>query len=100
MTSRSVVLAKPVRTAIGTFGGSLKDVPAPARRNGNSTRGHARRDALKGDVSTLDELDRIFTQIKEDSGKLDIVFAIAGIVKYAALEITEETENSNGGSNE
>jgi acetyl-CoA C-acetyltransferase len=30
MTSqRSVVLAEPVRTAIGTFGGSLKDVPAP-----------------------------------------------------------------------
>ena len=25
MTSRSVVLAAPVRTAIGTFGGSLKD---------------------------------------------------------------------------
>jgi acetyl-CoA C-acetyltransferase len=30
MTSRhSVVFAGPVRTAIGTFGGSLKDVPAP-----------------------------------------------------------------------
>jgi acetyl-CoA C-acetyltransferase len=26
--SRSVVLASPVRTAIGTFGGSLKEVPA------------------------------------------------------------------------
>ena len=26
---RSVVLAAPVRTAIGTFGGSLKEVPAP-----------------------------------------------------------------------
>jgi acetyl-CoA C-acetyltransferase len=30
MTSRSVVFAVPVRTAIGTFGGTLKDVPAPA----------------------------------------------------------------------
>ena len=30
MTSRSVVFAAPVRTAIGTFGGTLKDVPAPA----------------------------------------------------------------------
>jgi acetyl-CoA C-acetyltransferase len=29
MTSRSVVFAEPVRTAIGTFGGALKDVPAP-----------------------------------------------------------------------
>ena len=26
--SRSVVLAAPVRTAIGTFGGTLKDMPA------------------------------------------------------------------------
>jgi acetyl-CoA C-acetyltransferase len=30
MTSRSVVFTEPVRTAIGTFDGSLKDVPAPA----------------------------------------------------------------------
>jgi acetyl-CoA C-acetyltransferase len=30
MTSQhSVVFAEPVRTAIGTSGGSLKDVPAP-----------------------------------------------------------------------
>ena len=29
MTQHSVVFAEPVRTAIGTFGGSLKDVPAP-----------------------------------------------------------------------
>jgi acetyl-CoA C-acetyltransferase len=31
MTSqRSVVFAEPIRTAIGTFGGSLKDMPAPS----------------------------------------------------------------------
>jgi acetyl-CoA C-acetyltransferase len=29
MASRSVVIAEPVRTAIGAFGGTLKDVPAP-----------------------------------------------------------------------
>jgi acetyl-CoA acetyltransferase len=29
MTSRSVVFAEPVRTAIGTFRSSLKDIPAP-----------------------------------------------------------------------
>ena len=29
MSSRSVVLIAPVRTAIGTFGGSLKEIPAP-----------------------------------------------------------------------
>jgi acetyl-CoA C-acetyltransferase len=30
MASKEVVLSSPVRTAIGTFGGSLKDTPAPA----------------------------------------------------------------------
>src|ERR1700722_17353833 len=29
MTLRSVVIAEPVRTAIGAFGGTLKDMPAP-----------------------------------------------------------------------
>jgi acetyl-CoA C-acetyltransferase len=29
MNIRQVVLCHPVRTAIGTYGGSLKDVPAP-----------------------------------------------------------------------
>ena len=29
MTSRSVVFVEPVRTAIGTFGGTLKEIPAP-----------------------------------------------------------------------
>ena len=47
--------------------------------------------ALQGDVSNLDDLDRIFAAIKQDKGRLDIVFANAGIAKYAALgEITEE----------
>ena len=47
--------------------------------------------ALKGDVSNLDDLDRILATIKQDKGRLDIVFANAGIAKFAALgEITEE----------
>jgi NAD(P)-dependent dehydrogenase (short-subunit alcohol dehydrogenase family) len=47
--------------------------------------------AIKGDVSKLDDLDRIVAVIKEDKDRLDIVFANAGIAKYAALgEITEE----------
>jgi NAD(P)-dependent dehydrogenase (short-subunit alcohol dehydrogenase family) len=47
--------------------------------------------ALKGDVSHLGDLDRILAVIKQDKGRLDIVFANAGIAKYAALgEITEE----------
>jgi len=47
--------------------------------------------ALKGDVSNLGDLDRILSVIKQDKGRLDIVFANAGVAKYAALgEITEE----------
>jgi len=34
--------------------------------------------ALKGDVSNLDDLDRILAVIKQDKGRLDIVFANAG----------------------
>ena len=46
---------------------------------------------IQGDVSNLGDLDRLFAQIKRDKGKLDIVFANAGIARYAALgSITED----------
>ena len=46
---------------------------------------------VQGDVSNLGDLDRLFAQIKQEKGKLDIVFAHAGMAKYAALgRITEE----------
>jgi NAD(P)-dependent dehydrogenase (short-subunit alcohol dehydrogenase family) len=46
---------------------------------------------VQGDVSNLGDLDRLFAQIKREKGKLDIIFANAGMAKYAALgEITEE----------
>jgi NAD(P)-dependent dehydrogenase (short-subunit alcohol dehydrogenase family) len=37
----------------------------------------------QGDVSNLADLDRLFAQIRKEKGKLDIVFANAGIAKYA-----------------
>lgn len=47
--------------------------------------------AVQGDVSNLADLDRLFDQIKREKGKLDIVFANAGVARYAALgAITEE----------
>jgi NAD(P)-dependent dehydrogenase (short-subunit alcohol dehydrogenase family) len=50
---------------------------------------------VQGDVSNLDDLDRLFAQIKWEKGKLDIVFANAGIAKFARLgTITEEHYNS------
>ena len=46
---------------------------------------------VKSDVSNLDDLDRVFGQIKRENGKLDIVFANAGGAKFARIgEITEE----------
>jgi len=51
--------------------------------------------AVQGDVSKLADLDRLFAQIKKEKGKLDIVFANAGVAKYAALgEITEQFYDS------
>ena len=47
--------------------------------------------AVQGDVSNLGDLDRLFAQIKREKGRLDIVFANAGIAQYAPLgKITEE----------
>ena len=47
--------------------------------------------SVQGDASNLGDLDRLFAQIKKEKGKLDIVFANAGIAKYAPLgTITEE----------
>src|SRR6201982_3838378 len=45
---------------------------------------------MRGDVSNADDLDRLFTRIRDEKGRLDILFANAGIAKYAALgNITE-----------
>ncbi len=50
---------------------------------------------VQGDVSNLDDLDRLFAQIKREKGKLDIVFANAGVARYARLgTITEEYYDS------
>ena len=46
---------------------------------------------VKGDVANLGDLDRLFAEIKREKGKLDIVFANAGMAKYAPFgEITED----------
>ena len=56
--------------------------------------------AVKGDVAKLDDLDRLFAQIKRDKGKLDIVFANAGFATYAPLgAITEEQFDTHFNTN-
>ena len=66
-----------------------KELRAAAKQIGKNV------SAVQGDVSNLADLDRLFAQIKKEKGKLDILFANAGIAKYAPLgEITEEFYNS------
>src|ERR1700746_3604512 len=49
----------------------------------------------RGDVSNAQDLDRLFAQIRDEKGRLDILFANAGIARYAALgNITEELYDS------
>jgi NAD(P)-dependent dehydrogenase (short-subunit alcohol dehydrogenase family) len=46
---------------------------------------------IQGDVSKLADLDRLFAQIKSEKGRLDIVFANAGVATFAEFgQITEE----------
>jgi NAD(P)-dependent dehydrogenase (short-subunit alcohol dehydrogenase family) len=50
---------------------------------------------VRGDVSNLTDLDGLFAQIKREKGKLDIVFANAGVAKYAPFgKITEDLYDS------
>jgi NAD(P)-dependent dehydrogenase (short-subunit alcohol dehydrogenase family) len=50
--------------------------------------------AIRADASNLNDLDKLFAQIKQEKGKLDVVFANAGGGSFAALgAITEEHYN-------
>ena len=45
---------------------------------------------IRGDIANLGDLDRLFEEIKEDKGRLDILFANAGLGEFAPLgTITE-----------
>jgi len=47
--------------------------------------------AIKADASNLDDLDKLFTQIKREKGRLDVVYANAGGGSFAPIGgITEE----------
>jgi len=50
---------------------------------------------VQGDVSKLADLDRLMAQIQREKGRLDIVFANAGVATYAPLgAITEDLYES------
>lgn len=46
---------------------------------------------IQGDVSNLEDLDRLYATVKQEKGHLDILFANAGVGSFLPLgEITEE----------
>ena len=46
---------------------------------------------VQGDVSKLDDLDRLYDKVKEQKGKIDVLFANAGIMDLFTLESVSET---------
>lgn len=55
---------------------------------------------VTGDVSKASDLDRLFLRIRREKGRLDIVFANAGVAEYAPLgAITEELYDTMFGTN-
>ncbi len=62
-----------------------KDLDAAAAQIGRNVT------AVQGDVANLADLDRLFATIKSEKGRLDVVFANAGIGEFVPLDqITEE----------
>ncbi|MBS1787718.1 MAG: glucose 1-dehydrogenase [Acidobacteria bacterium] len=56
--------------------------------------------AIQGDVSKLDDLDRLFDTVKRKAGRVDVLFANAGGGEFARLgEITEEHFDKTFGIN-
>jgi NAD(P)-dependent dehydrogenase (short-subunit alcohol dehydrogenase family) len=46
--------------------------------------------AVRGDVSNVTDLDRLYATVKEQKGRIDILFANAGLGEFMPLgEITE-----------
>ena len=46
---------------------------------------------IHGDVANLEDLDRLFAQVKEQFGRVDVLFANAGIAPFVPFEaVTEE----------
>jgi NAD(P)-dependent dehydrogenase (short-subunit alcohol dehydrogenase family) len=47
---------------------------------------------VQGDVAKMADLDRLFKQIEQEKGKLDIVFANAGVAEYAPFGKVDEAQ--------
>ncbi|WP_440785376.1 SDR family NAD(P)-dependent oxidoreductase [Pseudomonas syringae] len=56
--------------------------------------------AIQADISKLDDLDRVYTQVKATKGRIDILFANAGLGDFQPLgSITEQSFDRTFGVN-
>lgn len=56
--------------------------------------------AIQADVSSLDDLDRLFAEVKAASGRIDVLFANAGLGDFQPIgSITEESFDRTFGIN-
>jgi NAD(P)-dependent dehydrogenase (short-subunit alcohol dehydrogenase family) len=66
-----------------------KELAAAVKEIGRNVEG------VQGDVACLADLDRLFARIKQEKGRLDIVFANAGVARFAPFgTISEELFDS------
>lgn len=42
--------------------------------------------AIQGDVANLDDLDRLFAEVKRQAGKIDVLFANSGVVELKTID--------------
>jgi NAD(P)-dependent dehydrogenase (short-subunit alcohol dehydrogenase family) len=70
------------------------ELDAAARQIGKNVTG------VHGDVSNLADLDRLYSVVKEQKGRIDVLFANAGVGEFATLAaITEEHFDKTFGIN-
>lgn len=56
--------------------------------------------AIRGDISNLEDLERIFAQVKATKGRVDVLFANAGLGDFQPIgSITEESFDRTFGIN-
>jgi NAD(P)-dependent dehydrogenase (short-subunit alcohol dehydrogenase family) len=66
-------------------GRSLKTLDAAVSAIGTGTL------AIQSDVSKIDDIDRLFSTVASKLGKIDVLFANAGIAKFAPYAVSPET---------
>ncbi len=47
---------------------------------------------VRGDVSKVDDLDALFSAVREQAGRIDILFANAGVADHATIEQVTESQ--------